>query len=99
MDVETVLEHFGIKGQKWGVRRKNPSGSRVKSLSDEELRARVDRLNLEQRYSQLSKGSPSALSRGGKIAAGIIGPAVSKAVRNVARKRIEAYLEKIVPDL
>lgn len=57
---ETALfiEHHGIKGQKWGVRRDNPSGSKpakteASKLSDDELRKRVNRLNMEQQYKKL----------------------------------------------
>lgn len=80
------LQHHGILGQKWGVRRyQNKDGSltaagkkrrdryeskttnnhedyntahdkskSVKSMSDAELRARLNRLQMEQQYSKLS---------------------------------------------
>lgn len=56
------LYHFGIKGQKWGVRRgrnvAKKHGSETKTqgatLSDSELRSRISRLQLEQQYAQLT---------------------------------------------
>lgn len=64
------LQHYGIKGMKWGVRRfQNEDGSytaagkrrakqqKAESMSDEELAARVKRLNMEKTYKKLSKES------------------------------------------
>ena len=58
-DIDAYLEHYGVKGQQWGVRkiRKTPAQKRAKQaghLSDAELKKRVDRLNLERNYSQLT---------------------------------------------
>ncbi len=56
------LEHHGIKGQKWGVRRyqnedgsltsagKKRASSRVSKMSDAELQSRTNRLRLENQY-------------------------------------------------
>ncbi len=81
----TELQHHGIKGQKWGIRRyQNKDGTRtmagrkryssrigtsndavhedyakthskisVKSMSDSELKERIQRLQMEQRYNEL----------------------------------------------
>lgn len=73
------LRHHGVKGMKWGVRRyRNKDGtltpagkkrykddyfSEAKGLSDKELRAKVDRMNLEKRYVTLSKNRSSKTSR------------------------------------
>lgn len=66
------LYHHGIKGMRWGVRRfQNKDGSltnagkkrrrvnydaEAKRMSDDELRSKVNRLNLEKRYMNLSSG-------------------------------------------
>ena len=71
------LYHYGIKGQKWGVRRYQnkdgsltPAGKKRRSSSDEvrnmstdELRQKVRRLNNEQRYIDLTKSSRSSISK------------------------------------
>jgi hypothetical protein len=73
------LYHYGIKGQKWGVRRyQNSDGtltsagkkrrkinylSEAKGMSDDELRSQVNRLNLERRYVNLAKNESSRVSR------------------------------------
>lgn len=74
---ETFLGHHGIKGQKWGVRRKNPSGpssedaqrhgaarrKKTHELSDKELREVVNRINMEQQYRRMS---PTKADKGRK---------------------------------
>jgi hypothetical protein len=66
-----ALEHHGILGMKWGVRRteaqlgrargsskasSNGDGKKgVKEMSDDELRKVVNRLQMEQQYSKLLK--------------------------------------------
>lgn len=87
-----ALQHHGIKGMKWGVRRTPEQLSRTKShidaasgmvkeakninnsvsnirstikkkdlskMTDQELRDRVNRMNLEQQFSQLSSNKIS----------------------------------------
>lgn len=64
---EDCLKHWGIKGQKWGVRRfQNEDGTRTEagkkrekkaretdSMDDEELRNKVNRLQNEQNYRRI----------------------------------------------
>lgn len=54
------LQHVGVKGMKWGVRRRRPSGGErrknpVGLLSDAELKARINRIELENKYLQLTQ--------------------------------------------
>lgn len=57
------LYHYGVLGMKWGKRRseaelararKSRAKNDAKTLSDDELRKRVNRLQLEQQYSKLT---------------------------------------------
>lgn len=57
------LYHFGVKGMKWGVRKRRsvssdtPSTHKVdpRTLSNKELQANIKRMQLEKQYSDLSK--------------------------------------------
>lgn len=73
------LYHWGVKGMKWGVRRfRNKDGSltpagkkrqrdnyesEAKGMSDQELRSQINRMNLERRYVNLSKGGYSKANK------------------------------------
>jgi hypothetical protein len=70
----TYLYHHGVKGMKWGVRReRKKSGSsqgrrarreaevaKIRKMSDAELRAQINRLQMERQYAQLTKKEVSA---------------------------------------
>ena len=118
------LNHHGIKGQKWGVRRfQNKDGSltlagrkrqkqnndgpthedhskshsikSVKSMSDKELRDRINRLNMERQYAQLTAQEKSI---GKKIVSEVllnVGKELAKEyLKNYAKKGIEAAINK-----
>lgn len=73
-DTDTFLEHFGVRGMKWGVRRSEGGGANVPKtragrttyhktphrLSDAELNKRIKRMELEKKYKDLNEAPKSA---------------------------------------
>lgn len=67
------LDHHGVKGMKWGQRKRRNEASRAKTfggggktrfkdakakeLSDDEINKRIKRLELEKKYTDLNKGT------------------------------------------
>ena len=85
----TELKHWGIKGMKWGIRRYqnadgsltpagrqrySSSSSETSHLSDQELRERISRLELEKRYRDLTSkpAEQKRTNRGKEFVTGIL---------------------------
>lgn len=71
---EDILEHYGVKGMKWGVRKKRDPGRTVfekppSRLTDDELKRRIQRLESEKRYNELNRRD---VSQGERLAAEIL---------------------------
>ena len=98
---KTFLEHHGVKGMKWGVRRSKRQlrraaqarGKSVKDMSDDELREVVNRMNLEQQYSRLSGGNQRSLASSGASFAGSIAANIARTqITNAANAQIAKAL-------
>lgn len=137
-DIDNFLEHHGIKGMKWGVRKAGAQGpnkvrvarksngklavkggenqrphddaikaaiagqkarkSGTSSLSNKELKALVERMNLEQQYH--SKLPPSKSSKAGKFVSKTVGDILlnsgkqlaSEAAKNAMAQAVEQQL-------
>ena len=84
--VQEFIEHYGVKGMHWGVRndrRVRPSSSEHKKVSElkkrkthqltnKQLKAVNERMNLEQNYHRLN---PSSIKKGLAFAGAILGVA------------------------
>ena len=74
------LQHYGVKGMKWGVRKARRSADsaeakqirkkKVKEMSNAELRKLNERIRLEQEYKRLN---PNAIKKGMAVAATVAG--------------------------
>lgn len=84
---EEELEHAGTKGMKWGRRKKKVEAAaeeaKVKSMSDDELKARINRIKLEKEYKKLT--SPE-ISEGRKLVAEIL--------KDVGKQQAKSYLNR-----
>lgn len=96
---EDFIEHFGVKGMRWGVRKRRNESERartfnqprskknIKDMSDQELREVLNRMNMEQQYSNLSKKS-SGRSVNQQIM-GLGATFVGGIALNIARQQIQ----------
>lgn len=77
--VDDVLMHFGVKGMKWGSRKSTAPASadaakkesvktavktdKIKSVSNADLQAAINRMQLEQNYKRLAVNEKPAVTR------------------------------------
>jgi hypothetical protein len=85
---EDELAHYGKAGMKWGRRKKKEAAAKaadeehkVKTMSDDELKARINRIKLEKEYKKLT--SPE-ISEGRKL--------VSEILKDVGKQQAKNYL-------
>lgn len=99
-----ALEHYGIRGMKWGVRKKRSRSAdsseaaslkkkKVFEMSNEELKKVNARLDLEKRYSSLN---PSTTSKVAKLIGGMAGSMAKQVVSNVISNAASNYAKQII---
>lgn len=95
------LVHYGILGMRWGIRRtpeqlakasNSRSETAVSKLSDEELRRRIDRINLERRYKDLTKPEVKKKStRGREFCENLLKDVGTNVVKNLGKQVLDYY--------
>lgn len=108
MSNEALLQHYGIFGMKWGVRRtpkqlarasgkKSSSDDEVKKMSDSELRSKINRLQMEKQYKQLTR---SEISVGRRFVQDVLTNAAKQTATNYVSKYmtkgIDATIKKVM---
>lgn len=108
-DSSEFIEHHGIKGMRWGVRRKRSADGRVSGdsasgkpkaheLSDEDLRKAINRMQMERQYSQLigqnKKGAGKVVKTGAAFVAAMAGTMAKQHIQNAANKKVSDALAK-----
>lgn len=104
------LYHHGVKGMKWGVRksRKSSGGKKRRSkrkkediskLSDEELKKRTQRLNLQNQYmnaeAQYEKLSSKRMHKGRTILLGILATAGTQVATQFVSNKLQTSVKSL----
>ena len=105
-EVDDFFEHFGVKGMRWGVRRNRNNTNTIKSLrpkkeqtdlskmSDAELRTRINRIQMERQYRELtSPKGHKVQTEGQKYVKRILIDTATNAVAEVVK---ELYKKQMV---
>ena len=106
---DNELYHHGVKGMKWGVRRTpaqlghKPSKlttsqrkSEMKKMSDTELRNRINRIQMEKQYMQLTAPEVSA---GKKFVKDVLVNAAKQTATSYVSKYMNKGLEAAMKEL
>lgn len=105
---EEVVEHHGVKGQKWGIRNRRTTKAgasadkpKAHELSDEELKKAVGRMQMEKQYNQLvgaksSSRGKKAVKVGAAFVGGIALNVAKETIKNQASAKVNSALAKKV---
>lgn len=105
---EDFIAHFGVRGMKWGVRKRSSGGKKatvgkkskgkVSDMSDEELGKKVKRMNMEKQYKDLKKNKrdQSIVRKGAKATGQILAKSAKTSITTVTTKEFTAALQKHV---
>lgn len=84
---------FAKKPKKKAVEKPKKTEKKVSEMSDEELRSRIARLQLEKQYRDLS---PKQVSKGRAFYDKYVGPAVNETVKNVTKDYLNKKMREVL---
>ncbi len=105
---EKILEHSGVLGMRWGIRRGSSSSSSAsedhnklrslrkkkgKELTDAEIKSALSRLKLEKEYKDLTKREVSGFE---KAAKGVIADAAKETAKKYVAQYMGVGIEKVI---
>lgn len=106
---DNELYHHGIKGMKWGIRRTpaqlghrpakpttSQRKSEMKKMSDTELRNRINRIQMERQYMQLTAPEVSA---GKKFVKDVMVNAAKQTVTSYVSKYMNKGVEAVIKEI
>lgn len=92
------LKHYGVLGMKWGSHKSRakmttakPKLKSVSEMSDEELRSKINRLEMEKRYKDLQ---PKQVKKGKLVVNRIMNNMVAPAAEDLGKQLIKSILAK-----
>ena len=104
-EVDDFFEHFGVKGMRWGVRRNRNNTTTRQSLSpkkeqtdlskmsDAELRTRINRIQMERQYRELtSPKGHQVQTEGQKYVKRILIDTAMNAVAEIVKERYKKQM-------
>lgn len=111
LDVDNFIEHFGVRGMRWGVRKQRKADAKaaaerdratqaIQGLSDKDLKAAVDRMNLESQFRRLNSEEANRsktlgekfIAEAGNLAANVARQQANNAANKVIGKAIDDKL-------
>lgn len=107
MNTVTFLEHYGIKGMHWGVRKTssgpqqttNTKRKKMSDMSDTELRNVLNRLDMEKRYRTLlaeeSKRNMTSFEKGKKRVLNMLGDVAETQTKRFINRRATEYMKDL----